>query len=61
VIVIATAGWSIPRGFVRRFVGKGTHLQRYAMQLRGVEVNSSFYRSHAAAAADLPGRRCRPG
>lgn len=49
MIVVATAGWSIPRNCAKRFAGDGTHLQRYSMQLRGVEVNSSFYRHHAAA------------
>jgi uncharacterized protein YecE (DUF72 family) len=29
--------------------GAGTHLNRYARRLRGVEINSSFYRSHAGA------------
>jgi uncharacterized protein YecE (DUF72 family) len=47
MIVIATAGWSIPRRFTARFPGEGTHLQRYARVLRGVEINSSFYRDHA--------------
>lgn len=49
MIVVATAGWSIPRASARRFDGDGTHLQRYARQLRGVEINSSFYRRHAEA------------
>jgi uncharacterized protein YecE (DUF72 family) len=31
-----------------RFPSTGTHLQRYAGQLRGAEINSSFYRPHAA-------------
>jgi uncharacterized protein YecE (DUF72 family) len=48
VIIIATAGWSIPRACAPRFKGEGTHLQRYARRLRGVEINSSFYRRHAA-------------
>jgi len=47
VIIIATAGWSIPRGCAKRFADQGTHLQRYTSQLRGVEINSSFYRRHA--------------
>lgn len=29
--------------------GEGTHLQRYARLLPGVEINSSFYRPHARA------------
>lgn len=47
MIVIATAGWSIPRFVTAHFRGEGTHLQRYARVLRGVEINSSFYRDHA--------------
>lgn len=47
MIVIGTAGWSIPRACARRFPHAGTHLHRYALVLRGVEINSSFYRHHA--------------
>ncbi|HXT68129.1 MAG TPA: DUF72 domain-containing protein [Vicinamibacterales bacterium] len=46
---IGTAGWSIPRVSAFRFEGSGTHLQRYARALSCVEINSSFYRPHAAA------------
>ena len=44
---IGTAGWSIPRGSISRFASTGTHLQRYARELRCAEINSSFYRPHA--------------
>lgn len=44
-----TAGWSIPRTSACRFEGPGTHLERYARSLRCAEINSSFYRPHAAA------------
>ena len=47
MIVIATAGWSIPRSSARQVPGEGTHLQRYARKLHGVEINTSFYRPHA--------------
>jgi uncharacterized protein YecE (DUF72 family) len=47
MIVVATAGWSIPRSVAARFPGEGTHLQRYARVLRGVEINTSFYRNHS--------------
>lgn len=47
MIVIATAGWSIPRVCAERFPGEGTHLQRYAQVFRGAEIDSSFYRDHA--------------
>jgi uncharacterized protein YecE (DUF72 family) len=49
VIVIATAGWSLPRACQPRFDAHGTHLQRYARVLRGTEINSSFYRGHAVS------------
>jgi uncharacterized protein YecE (DUF72 family) len=49
VIIIATAGWSIPRQCAKRFAGEGTHLQRYSRRLRGVEIDTSFYRRHAFA------------
>ena len=45
---IGTAGWSIPRASAQRFDSEGTHLQRYARWLCGVEINSSFHRPHAA-------------
>lgn len=48
-IYIGTAGWSIPRASGHRFDGHGTHLHRYARALRCAEINSSFYRPHAAA------------
>lgn len=47
MIVVATAGWSIPRTSAARFGAEGTQLQRYAAVLRGVEINSSFYREHS--------------
>ena len=46
---IGTAGWSIPRAAAFRFDSAGTHLQRYSRCLRCAEINSSFYRPHAAA------------
>jgi uncharacterized protein YecE (DUF72 family) len=45
---IGTAGWSIPRAAASRFELEGTHLQRYSRILRCAEINSSFYRPHAA-------------
>jgi uncharacterized protein YecE (DUF72 family) len=48
-IRIGTAGWSIPRAAAFRFDAAGTHLQRYSRGLRCTEINSSFYRPHAAA------------
>jgi len=48
-ILVGTAGWSIPRLSAARCPGEGTHLQRYSRLFNGAEINSSFYRSHAAA------------
>jgi uncharacterized protein YecE (DUF72 family) len=48
-IRVGTAGWSIPRASAPRFAGPGTHLERYARSLRCAEINSSFYRPHAAS------------
>jgi len=47
-LVIGTAGWSIPRAFAAQCGGPGTHLERYGRLFHGVEINSSFYRPHAA-------------
>jgi uncharacterized protein YecE (DUF72 family) len=44
--VIGTAGWAIPSTDKAVFQASGTSLERYASVLRGVEVNSSFYRPH---------------
>jgi uncharacterized protein YecE (DUF72 family) len=46
---IGTAGWSIPRASKPRFPVAGTQLQRYAGEFTCVEINSTFYRPHAAA------------
>ncbi len=46
---IGTAGWSLPRTVASHFPTTGTHLQRYAQVLNCVEINSSFYRSHAVS------------
>jgi len=48
-IRIGTAGWSIPRAAALRFDSAGTHLQRYSRRFDCAEINSSFYRPHAAA------------
>jgi uncharacterized protein YecE (DUF72 family) len=59
---IGTAGWSIGRRHASEFPGPGSHLARYARQLRAVEINSSFYRDHSRAtyerwAGEAPGLR----
>lgn len=49
MITIGTAGWSIPRAVAARFPGAGTHLERYARVLSGVQIDTSAYRSHGFA------------
>jgi uncharacterized protein YecE (DUF72 family) len=44
--IVGTAGWSIPAKDSSFFPREGTALQRYAQVFGGVEVNSSFHRSH---------------
>lgn len=48
-VYIGSAGWNIPRPHRDRFAGEGSQLRRYASRLNAVEINSSFYRPHAAA------------
>jgi len=43
---IGTAGWSVPAAQRAAFGSAGTHLERYAVRLNAVEINSSFYRPH---------------
>jgi len=49
VIRVGTSGWSIPRASAHHFDSAGTALQRYSNRLGCTEINSSFYRPHAAA------------
>jgi uncharacterized protein YecE (DUF72 family) len=46
LIRIGTAGWAIPRVVATAFPSEGSALERYAKRFRGVEINSTFYRSH---------------
>jgi uncharacterized protein YecE (DUF72 family) len=46
---VGCAGWSLPKEHAHRFPSQGTHLERYAARLPGVEINSSFYRPHRPA------------
>jgi uncharacterized protein YecE (DUF72 family) len=60
-IRIGCAGWSIPSRDAESFGSGAGHLQRYATRFDVVEINSSFYRPHAAAtyarwAAAVPAR-----
>jgi len=45
-VFVGCAGWSIGREHAPAFPADGTHLQRYALRLNAVEINSSFYRPH---------------
>jgi uncharacterized protein YecE (DUF72 family) len=49
MVLIGTAGWSIPRASAHRFASDGTHLARYGRVFRCAEINSSFHRPHTAA------------
>ncbi len=44
--VIGTAGWSIATSHSGEFPSEGTSLERYSQLFNGVEINSSFHRSH---------------
>ncbi|MGN6499079.1 MAG: DUF72 domain-containing protein [Tsuneonella sp.] len=44
--IVGTAGWSIPAADSASFPADGTALERYSQVFAGVEVNSSFHRSH---------------
>ncbi|HSR65013.1 MAG TPA: DUF72 domain-containing protein [Xanthomonadaceae bacterium] len=46
---IGCAGWAIPSRHRPLCGGEGSHLARYAARFDTVEINSSFYRPHAAA------------
>jgi len=46
MVLIGTAGWSIPARYADDFAESGTHLERYAARMKAVEINSSFYRPH---------------
>jgi uncharacterized protein YecE (DUF72 family) len=47
MVLVGTAGWSIPRAAASRFPATGSHLERYARVLPVAEINSSFHRPHA--------------
>ncbi|MFJ4156680.1 DUF72 domain-containing protein [Pseudomonas sp. NPDC089752] len=49
MIYLGCAGWSLSRQYANEFLQPGSHLQRYAVRLDAVEINSSFYRAHLPA------------
>ena len=61
MIFIGTAGWNIPRAQRDRFPADGSQLARYAARLTGAEINSSFYRPHAAATYERWAASVPPG
>jgi len=46
--LVGTAGWQVPAHHRAAFAGTGSHLARYASRFSAVEINSCFYRPHAA-------------
>ena len=48
-IFVGTAGWSIPSAIATSFPSGGSTLARYAQCFHGVEIDSTFYRSHRAS------------
>ena len=48
MILVGTAGWSLPRAAAASFPGPGSHLERYARVLNCTEINSSFHRQHTS-------------
>jgi uncharacterized protein YecE (DUF72 family) len=60
IACIGTAGCQVPSHHRSLFADSGSHLERYASRFAAVEINSSFYRPHAARvyerwAAAVPG------
>jgi uncharacterized protein YecE (DUF72 family) len=47
--IVGTAGWSIASAAAAAFPREGSALERYAAVFAGVEINSTFHRSHRAA------------
>jgi uncharacterized protein YecE (DUF72 family) len=46
VILVGTAGWSLPRDLQDQFAAGDSHLARYASVFPAAEINSSFHRPH---------------
>lgn len=46
MILVGTAGWSLPRTVQPAFGEGDSHLGRYATRFHAVEINSSFHRPH---------------
>jgi uncharacterized protein YecE (DUF72 family) len=48
MVRVGTAGWTVPSALGDCFPSAGTSLERYSARFSGVEINSTFYRSHRA-------------
>jgi uncharacterized protein YecE (DUF72 family) len=48
MIRVGTAGWVVPKAHGHAVATEGSHLERYAGVMNGVEINSTFYRPHLA-------------
>lgn len=46
MILVGTAGWSLPRAVQETFAEGASHLERYASRFPVTEINSSFHRPH---------------
>jgi uncharacterized protein YecE (DUF72 family) len=46
MILVGTAGWSLPRDLQDQFAEGDSHLARYASRFPVAEINSSFHRPH---------------
>jgi uncharacterized protein YecE (DUF72 family) len=46
LILVGTAGWSLPRAVQDAFGPGESHLERYATRMPVAEINSSFHRPH---------------
>ncbi len=45
-VIVATAGWGVPRELKARVAESGSGLQKYASVLGATEINSTFWRRH---------------
>jgi uncharacterized protein YecE (DUF72 family) len=48
-LIVGCAGWNLGAESKRHFSTDGSHLARYSTRFNGVEINSTFYRSHRAS------------
>lgn len=46
MLIVGTAGWTIPKQYSDECPLSGSHLERYSKALSGVEINTSFKQKH---------------